>query len=115
MSGKTGGGALNERVTLSRPVAQENDYGGSVDGFETVTTVAAKFTPMRGGETLIAARLTGRSVVVARIRASTLTRQARPDWRLTDARAATVYNIRDVILSDDRAYLDLLCESGVAS
>lgn len=117
MSGKTGGGALNERVTLSRPAPATDDYGGTMDGFEEVTPapIAAKFMPMRGGETVIAARLTGRSVMVARVRASTLTRGAKPEWRLTDARAGTVYNIRDITLSDDRAYLDFLCESGVAS
>jgi hypothetical protein len=37
------------------------------------------------------------------------------DWRVRDVRTGTIYNIRDITPSDDRAFLDFLVQSGVAS
>jgi hypothetical protein len=69
---------------------------------------------VRGGEDVMAARLEGRQPVVLTVRKSTDTDDITTDWRATDARTGAVYNIRTVQPSEDRAWIDLLCESGVA-
>lgn len=110
-------GVLTERVTLSRRTEENpdhpNDYGNVVDVWEDRATVAAQYVHLRGGEAVVSSRLAGRHVQVIRVRASALTRQVAPDWRVTDARTNTEYNVRDVTLDPGRAFVDLLCERGV--
>ena len=93
------------------------DYGGTVADWSDQGTVAAEFVHLRGGETVMAGRLQGRHPLVVRVRASALTREVGPDWRLTDTRTGTVYAVRDVTVhpDGDRAWIDILCESGTAA
>jgi head-tail adaptor len=53
--------------------------------------------------------------MVATILASSDSRAVTPAWRLRDAREGTIWNVRAVIPSDDRAFIELTCESGVAT
>jgi SPP1 family predicted phage head-tail adaptor len=114
-------GKLTERVTLASRVTgnpdDPTDYGNPVAGWEDVGNVAAQFIYLRGGEAVIAGRLQGRQPVVIRVWATPLTRQVSSDWRVTDARRGTVYAVRSVNPDPegDRAWIDLLCESGVAA
>lgn len=111
-------GDLTERVTLSRRIETNpdapNDYGNTVSDWVEQGTVWAQYIHLRGGEAVIAGRLTGRHPQIIRIRASALTRQVAADWKVTDARTGVDYAIRDVTLDPGRAVVDLLCERGVA-
>ena len=114
-------GDLTERVTISSRVEMNpdapNDYGNTVAEWVDQGTVWAGFTFLRGGENVMASRLSGKQPVVIRVRSSAFTRQITTDWRVTDARTGTAYAIRAVNPNPDkdRAAIDLLCESGVAA
>ncbi|MBP7619364.1 MAG: head-tail adaptor protein [Gemmatimonadales bacterium] len=111
-------GALRERVALSR---RENvnpdaplDLGATIAEWVEEFQCWAGFRHRHGGESVTAARLAGRHVLVVRIRASAQSRAVAPDWKLTDLGTGQDYAIRDVTHTPDRAWVELLCEGGVA-
>lgn len=109
-------GKLNRRVHLQARQAEDDGWGGTVPGageWVTQDTVFAQFRPMRGGESVIAARLTGKQPYVVRVRQSSQTRQIRPDWRLVDARSGEVLDLRSPVHDPDgkRAWLEFLVEA----
>lgn len=108
-------GSLEERVFLQRPTATSDGMGGTEAGWEDAFESRAHFRYLRGGESVLAGRLQGRLTIVATIPSHTAARQVTPDWRIRDARSSTIYNVRSIIPSDDRAFLELTCESGVAT
>lgn len=106
---------LDERIVLQRPTATADGMGGTEAGWQDVFETRAHFRYLRGGESVLAGRLQGRLTVVATIPSHHAARQVTADWRLRDARAGTIYNVRSIIPSDDKAFLELTCESGVAT
>jgi SPP1 family predicted phage head-tail adaptor len=110
---KGGAGSLKERVSFAVRGEQDDGYGNSVAGWVEQFQTAGAYTNLRGGETVIAARLENRHPVVVRVRSSVATRGVTSDWRLTDIRTGRQYAIRDVTHDVGRAYIDFLCESGV--
>ena len=110
---KGGAGSLQERVSLAKRGEVDDGYGNTqsdwIDQFET----AAAYVHLRGGETVIAARLENKHPVVVRIRTSASARQIRTDWKLVDRRTGVEYAIHDVTPTIDRAWIDLLCQRGV--
>jgi head-tail adaptor len=109
-----GAGKLSERVVFDFPTPEDDGQGGREDGWTEGFSCSAGFRYLRGGETVQAARLAGRQPVVVTIRQSSLSRQVTHDWRMRDARSCDVYNIRSIVPTDDRMYLELTCEKGVA-
>ena len=107
-------GSLYERVAFDAPTYTPDGSGGQDRTWEQQFDCRAHFRWLRSGEAVQAARLDGRQPVVTTIRASAASRQITSDWRMRDARTGTVYNIRSIVPTDDRAYLELLCEAGVA-
>ena len=113
-------GLLTERVAFAKradtsTASPPGDGYGNVEGdWETQFTVAARRRMLRGGEGVLASRLEGRQPVIFTIRRSTQADAINTDWRATDARTGTVYNVRTVERSEDRHWIDLLCEAGVA-
>lgn len=69
---------------------------------------------MRGGETVMAARLEGRQPVILTVRSETRTKAINSDWRARDVRTGETYNVRSSQHGESRAYIELLCEAGVA-
>jgi head-tail adaptor len=91
------------------------DLGNTQSAFVEQFVVAAKVEARFGGETVTAARLAGQQPVTITVRQSTQTRLITTDWRARDARTGTIYNIRSIVDPDDRrAFLEMLCQSGVA-
>lgn len=115
MSGRRGAGALNERVGFCEPGEVEDGLGGTRSDFVEVFNCAAGYVHLRGGEAVLAARLGGQHTQVMRVRSYTMTRQVTTDWRVIDKRSGDVFNIRDITPTLDRAYLDFLVQSGVAT
>jgi SPP1 family predicted phage head-tail adaptor len=108
-------GQMDRRVVLERPTSAPDGMGGTENGWQASAAVWAHFRYLRGGETVLAGRLEGRLTMVATILASSYSRAVTPAWRLRDAREGTIWNVRAVIPSDDRAFIELTCESGVAT
>lgn len=109
-----GAGAMDYRVAFDRPVDTPNGQGGTLRGWSEQLQAFAQFTFLRGGETVIAARLAGRQPVVVKIRASAAAALIQTDWRMRDVRSGQAYNIRSIVPSDDRQFYQLTCEGGVA-
>lgn len=115
MSGIRGAGALQDRLGFQKLGEASDGAGGVISSFAEIFVCRARIMHQRGGEGILAGRLEGRHTIVARVRASTDARAVTSDWRVVDKRSGTVYAVRDVTPSDDRAYIDFLCESGVAA
>lgn len=109
-------GKLRDRVTFGARTAVDDGYGNEVSGpFEDRFTVWGGVTYLRGSEAVIAARLEGRQPAVVRVRTSTQTRQITTDWRVRNERTGSVSNVRSIIETEDRAFLDIAVEAGVAA
>lgn len=121
MAKKPSAGRMRELLHFQRqgPTPEgESDYGSPQAGpWETIFTAPAELVPLRGGEPVQAARLTGVQPYTVRIRVSSDSRQVTPAWRAVDARnPARVLNIRTVTNPDQKgAWLDLLVDDGVAT
>ena len=108
-------GRLDERVLFQAPVSSADGQGGTINGWATGFSRWAGYIRLRGGETVLAARLSGVQPTVIRVRADPETLTIDPTWRATDERTGEVFAIRAVVLSDDRAFIDVTAESGVAA
>jgi head-tail adaptor len=118
MATKPSAGALFEKVAFDE-MGEGNpdspaDYGNTVTDWQEQFRVRAAYIHLRGGEAVLAGRLEGRHVQVIRVRASSQTRLISTDWRARDVRTGEAFNVRDVTPSDDRMWLDILAESGIA-
>lgn len=107
---------LRERVAFDPPMLDADGYGGVETAWDTENTYecSADFLFLRGGETVQAARLEGRQPVVVSIRACTAARAITPAWRMRDRRSGMIYNIRAIVPTDDRKWIEITAESGVA-
>jgi SPP1 family predicted phage head-tail adaptor len=114
----TGAGDLRYRVTFAKRDDITDEYGNVSTGWADQFTVSANIVPRLGGETVMAARLTGMQPVTIRVRKSPDTALITTDWKATDE-AGKQYNIRtavDPLLGDSvhGMFIDMLAESGVA-
>lgn len=111
-------GDLDQRVAFDALVLVPDGHGGTETDWaqdEAATKVWANFRYLRGGETVIAARLDGRQPVVVTVRRNPETRRIDTSWRMRDLRTGVPYNIRSgPVPTDDRGYLEFTVESGVA-
>lgn len=109
-------GKLNTRVLCQSREAGQDDWGNDLPGagpFETRFKTYVELTPLRGSETVIAARMTGRQPYVARVYRNSNTRQIRNTWRLVDAHDETrVFEIKSPTHDPDgkRSHLEFLVE-----
>ncbi|WP_438748402.1 head-tail adaptor protein [Pararhizobium sp. O133] len=117
MAKRNGAGAMRQKVHFQRRTEKEDEYGNTVEDFQTIFTDAAEFIPLRGGEQVTAARLTGIQPFIVRVHSSTQTRAVGPDWQIVDARSGVVYAITAPPVNTDQknAYLDIMVTQGKAS
>jgi SPP1 family predicted phage head-tail adaptor len=112
---KMGAGKLKERLTFSKLADTIDDgYGNVQQGWQDQFTVNSRVRPRLGGEEVMAARLQGKNLVAITLRSSVKTKQITTNWRAVDARSGEQYNIRSVIETEDKEYIELLGEKGVA-
>lgn len=111
-----GAGSLEERVAFDPPSSSADGYGGETKSWNTGAAVTrrAHFLWLRGGETVQAARLAGRQPVVATVRKDSGTVTIDGTWRMRDLRRDVTYAVRSVVESNDRLWLEITCEAGVA-
>ena len=117
MATKPRAGGLRQKLHFQRRMPREDEYGNTVEDFETVFTDAAEFIPLRGGEGVQAARLTGVSPYIVRVRSSSRTREVTAAWQIVDARFGKVFAITAPPTDPDQknAWLDIMATDGVAS
>lgn len=119
MAKQTSAGDLYERVGLEARTVENPDspadYGNTESTWTEQFACRAGYTHLRGGEDVMAARLSGRHLQVIRVRASSETLVVTTDWRIVDKRNGDVFNIRDVTHDNDRRFIDFLCEKGVVT
>ena len=120
-------GQLFEKVAFDQRADQDDGSGNSQEGFAEKFQRRAGFTYLRGGEAVIASRLEGRQPIIVRLRRDSDTVQIDSNWRMRDVRngqwsgadherywTGPVYAVRSVITTEDRQFLDVMVESGVA-
>lgn len=108
-------GSLTFKVAFDAPTETPNGGGGAVQGWLEQYSCAAHVRFLRGSEAVLSARMAGRQPVVITVRNCAAARACTVDWRIRDARAGTVYNVRTApVPSQDRAWLEILAESGLA-
>lgn len=109
-------GRYRERVAFSyRAAAVDDGYGNEQGVWTEPFSVAARIAPLRGGESIQAARLAGRNPVLITVRVSTNTKLITTDWRARDVKSGAIYNIRSKVNPDERRVdFEMECELGVA-
>lgn len=112
-------GRLNRRLRFEKRAAvAEGDGLGSYEGaWEEQFTVAAAIKALRGGESVIGARLTGTQPVIITVRLSSQSRAIRSDWQAVDAHTGEIFALTSppADTAGTRMYLDIMATSGVAS
>lgn len=107
-------GRLHESVAFDLPQNASDGQGGVEEGWSEGHACRANFRYLRGGETVLKARLEGTQPVVVHIRSCAAARLIETDWRMRDLRRGDIYNIRSIVPSDSRQHLELTVELGVA-
>jgi len=108
-------GDLFNRIAFDKRAEIDRGDGVTVGAWEEQFQVLAGYVHMRGGEAVMAGRLQGRHSQVMFVQASDQTRLVTTEWQVRDVRSGIAYAVRDITPSDDRLWLDFLCESGVAT
>lgn len=103
-------------VTVNSPPDSPSvpDYGVTVGDWEEQFQERVGFIHLRGSETVMQSRLQSQHPLVMYVRASERSRGITPEWRARDIRTGITYNIRDVTPNEDRRWIDILCQSGMA-
>ena len=115
MAQRKGGGALDRRMAFDCRVAASDGMGNVVGAFAEQFTRAVCVTPLRSGETVMAARLEGKQPVSMLVRACAKTKLVSNDWRVRDVRNGAVYAVTSLpLLSDDGQFISFLAQTGGA-
>lgn len=109
-----GASQLFEKVRLESPAPASDGYGGPVSGWNAEFSVRAEFIYLRAGEAVEQGRLVGQNTIVVRVRRSAQSLRIREDWRIVDERTGAAMNVRSIIPSRDRRFLDVTAQTGVA-
>lgn len=116
MPQKFGAGQMKDLVAFASREMLDDGYGNEVAGdWVERFREPAKFTHLRGSETVMAARLESRNVVLMQVWASDQTEQVTADWQVTDVRRGTVFNIREIHQDRTQAIFEMMIESKVAT
>jgi len=100
-------GQLTKRATLLEPIEAVDDDGQVVQSWADRGTVWCNWTPRRGGESVMQARLESRNPAIITVRASALTRRITSEWvARIDGRE---FDVKEAPTeTPDRAYLEFL-------
>ena len=104
-----------DRVAFEQRDPVNDGYGNTISGpFLSKFEAYAQISYLRGGETVMAARLKSHSQAIISVLAAEV-----PDpgvdetWRVRQVEADTLFNIRTITLTPNRAYYEILAETGV--
>lgn len=109
-------GDLPERIAFDVRDDDPDEYGNVSGAFSEQFVVAASYAYLKGGESVLAARLTGTQPVIIEVRESSQTSEISTDWRARDTRSGTIYNIKSVMPAPKaKARLHILAVAGEAA
>lgn len=112
-----GAGDLRDRFTIQRDMAVPDWSGhpGEPD-WQDQFTVWGGIQFMRGGEAVIAARLTARQPAILTIRNSKQAQGIKPSDRVKNARTGEIFNVREQprVSRESRGFLEMLVEAGAS-
>lgn len=112
---KFGAGDLRHLVALDKRTDVADGMGNTKGEWVEQARCRAAYRHLRGGEAVMAGRLAGKHTQVISVRRATQTLAITTDWRMRDTRTGQVFNIRDVTHEEDRQWISLLVETGVAT
>jgi head-tail adaptor len=116
MPKEQGAAQLIQLVAFDERVPIDDGYGNTVSGpFVERFQQRAAFIYMRGNERVDAAAQASQIPLIIRTRNSVQARTINNDWQARDVRTGTAYNIKTITTDNSREFLELLCESGVAT
>lgn len=109
-------GSLFHEVAFDKRGETSGDGAGNYEGeWVEQFRCRAEFIQLRGGEAVLSGRLQGRHTQVIRIRVSEHSVLITAEWQVRDTRRGTAFNIRDIEFEENRQFVSLTCESGVAT
>lgn len=107
-------GKLSKRIEFQKRSLADDGLGNTVGDFTPQFTVWGNVKYLRGGESVMAARLTAKQPAILTVRKSADTDIIAPEWRAKIN--GNYFNIREhPTPTDNRLYLQFLAEGGVAS
>lgn len=108
-------GQLREKIKIQRRSSVSDGAGNFVsDWADLYTGIPARVVPLRGGESIISAKLHGTAIVEVHVRYSSDMASVTTDDRIVDERSGVSYNIRLIENQDERRrYLSFMAERGV--
>lgn len=111
----TTAGDLRESVHLQVRSQETDELGNVIGDFATQFTIPARIKVLKGGEEVMAGRLASVQTAVITGRYQPALAAITTDWRAVDARRGTIFNIRSITPTARGDFIDLLCQSGVAT
>jgi SPP1 family predicted phage head-tail adaptor len=109
-------GMLRERLAFERRATGDDGYGneGPFGDWERQFECHAGARPLRGSETVIAARLQGVQPYILTVRMSSNTRQVDASWRAVDLNdPKRIFNIKTAADPDGKnRWIEMLAETG---
>lgn len=108
------GGKLDNRIEFQKRTMLDDGAGNTVGDFALEFTVWGNIKYLRGGESVMAARITAKQPAILTVRKCSQADMITPEWR---AKINEKYfNIREYPTpTDNRLYLQFLAEGGLAS
>ncbi len=125
MPAATRPGQMKSRVRFDKRGTATNDgYGNIISEFAEQFTRSAEIKPLKGGETVMAARLEGKQPALIIVRRDSLTLTINTNWRCAEIVDGTSspptlgpwFNIRGdpQDMEQDKRFLTMVCDSGGA-
>lgn len=107
----TGVEDLTKRAAFQRPMKSRDADGNPITSYPTVFEAWVNLKPLRGGESVMAARMQSRAPAIVTFRSSSQTREVTSEWRVVIS--GRIYAAKeDPRETQDRAYLEMLIEGG---
>ena len=107
------GGTIRDSIEFKTRALASDGMGNTVGSFESQFTVMGNVKYLRGGESVMAARVAAKQPAIITVRVTLETQLIAPDWvAVIDGKT---FNIREhPTKTDNRLYYQFLAESGVA-
>ncbi|WP_347268810.1 phage head closure protein [Paracoccus sp. (in: a-proteobacteria)] len=102
-------GDLTKRATFQRPEMGRDGDGNQILAYVDDHAGWVHLRPLRGGESVMAARLASKAPAIVTLRASANARRVTSEWRVL-IEGRTYEAKEDPRETQDRAYLELLAE-----
>lgn len=112
--GTVGAGPLRELWAFDERITIDDGAGNTQGEWQERFRCAARAETLKGGETVMAARLEGRQPYAATIRYSAKSALVTSDWRARDVRSGVTFAISTVTTRPRRDYRDLIVIEGPA-